>query len=405
MNSDATTPPQSNGTAPRQWDKNQFSKKIAVRRLREDELGRAIPLLRTKVPAAHASDDAIKSVLRKNPDSIWGIYREGEENRPVADILGFFCMLMLTEEGARRIREGTFNTTDPDLDHLAGPGERPAAIYYWAIVAEGLTIPAGPMIIIELGPFYSDIPLYVRPTTDAGLKRVRKSSYLPVVPGRDGMGDLFTMDRYPDLTALRQMQAQQQPRHVSRRRLESRIQVRVASTPSEMEMAMRIRGVYLVEQRCPYDEEFDGNDYCGTTFVGFVDGEPAGTLRVRYFAGFVKIERLTVLPRFRNTTTVGREIVKAAISFCARKGYRKGYGHSQIHAIKFWQRFGFRPMLTNRTLVFSDHQYIEIEGDFPAHDNPITMHGDPYLILRPEGRWDEAGVLDRSAARPATNPH
>ena len=31
------------------------------------------------------------------------------------------------------------------------------------------------------------------------------------------------------------------------------------------------------------------------------------------------------------------------------------------------------------------------------------MTVDPLELLRPEGAWDEAGVLDRSAARPATN--
>jgi hypothetical protein len=33
------------------------------------------------------------------------------------------------------------------------------------------------------------------------------------------------------------------------------------------------------------------------------------------------------------------------------------------------------------------------------------MMSDPYLIVRPEGYWDAPGALDRSAERPATNPH
>ncbi|MEB3904248.1 hypothetical protein OSH39_02650 [Mycobacterium ulcerans] len=35
----------------------------------------------------------------------------------------------------------------------------------------------------------------------------------------------------------------------------------------------------------------------------------------------------------------------------------------------------------------------------------ITLASDPYLLLRPEGAWDDPGVLERSAARPATNPY
>jgi predicted GNAT family N-acyltransferase len=395
--------PETAGSSAAESIAGQFQKKISVRRVREDELHRAIRLLREKLPAAAASDEAIRNVRRRNPDSVWGIYREGEENLPDADILGFFCMLHLTAEGARLIAEDALDTANPDPRFLIEGGERPSAIYYWAIVAEGLTIPAGPMIIIAMGPNYADVPIYVRPTTEAGLKRVLKSDYKPLVPGKGGMGHLFAMPRYPHLDKLKEMLA---PRITAQPlKPAPRITVKVASTPAEMEMALRIRAVYLIEQNCPYEEEYDGNDYVGTTLIGFVDGEPAGTLRIRYFAEFVKFERMTVLPRFRGRSTVAFEIVRAAVAFCARKGFRKGYGHAQLRALKFWQRFGFRPMTANRKLVFSDHEYVEIEGDFSAHERPITIHSDPYVILRPEGRWDEAGVLDHSAGRLPTNPH
>ena len=153
------------------------------------------------------------------------------------------------------------------------------------------------------------------------------------------MGDLFSMARYPGFDELRKKLSEHDVASRSQRP-RPRIEVKVVSTPSEMEMAMRIRAVYLIEQRCPYFEEYDGNDYCGTTFLGFVGAEPAGTLRVRYFADFVKFERMTVLPRFRTTTTVSRDIVETAIAFCSRKGYRKGYGHSQITRSNFGTGLG-----------------------------------------------------------------
>lgn len=39
----------------------------------------------------------------------------------------------------------------------------------------------------------------------------------------------------------------------------------------------------------------------------------------------------------------------------------------------------------------------------PPHD-ALTLDTDPYELLRPEGAWNEPGVLDRSAARTASNP-
>ena len=61
------------------------------------------------------------------------------------------------------------------------------------------------------------------------------------------------------------------------------ITVSVVTTPEALAQAFAIRSqVYIGEQKCPYEEEFDGNDFCATHFVAYIDGEPAGTLRVRH---------------------------------------------------------------------------------------------------------------------------
>ncbi len=125
---------------------------------------------------------------------------------------------------------------------------------------------------------------------------------------------------------------------------------------------------------------------------------------MHFFANFVAGGRLAVLPRFR-PTKIHNAVVEKAFEICARKGYRVMYGHAQVRLLKFWERFGFKPTKRDMKLVFSDHEYIEVEAELPLHNDPITMESDPYMIIRPEGRWDEPGPLDRSTARPATNPH
>jgi len=171
-----------------------------------------------------------------------------------------------------------------------------------------------------------------------------------------------------------------------------------------MDKVMAIRAaVFMIEQNCPYDEEFDGNDFCSAHILGTVNGEPAAVLRMRYFAEFAKIERLAVLPRFRRST-IAKEVVEHGIEICRRKGYTKLYGHAQLRLAPFWAKFGFRPMGKPK-FSFSDHEYVEMDGEFPPHANRITLQSDPLVIVRPEGRWDEPGVLDHSASRPATNPH
>ena len=179
----------------------------------------------------------------------------------------------------------------------------------------------------------------------------------------------------------------------------------VASTPDLIAKAFALRAaVFMSEQNCPYEEEFDGNDFCATHILGFVNGQPAAALRLRYFAGFAKMERLAVLPKFRRTL-IPKIIVEHGIEIIRRKGYRSLYGHAQKRLLKFWARFGLKPMQKNFPLVFSDHEYIEVHAELEPHPDAITMMSDPYVIVRPEGSWDTPGVLDESAERPPTNPH
>lgn len=183
------------------------------------------------------------------------------------------------------------------------------------------------------------------------------------------------------------------------------LNAKVAATADDIAKVFALRSaVFMSEQDCPYEEEFDGNDYCATHILGTVDGEPAAVLRVRYFADFAKIERLAVLPRFRRTLIM-KAVVEKGIEICRRKGYRQLYGHAQKRLTRFWGKFGFKPMNKNFPLVYSDHEYVEMWAELERMHDAITVMSDPYVIVRPEGRWDTPGALDSSAARPATNPH
>ncbi|MGD0189647.1 MAG: GNAT family N-acetyltransferase [Rhizomicrobium sp.] len=184
-----------------------------------------------------------------------------------------------------------------------------------------------------------------------------------------------------------------------------RLEAIVASNPDHIAKIFALRAaVFMSEQNCPYEEEFDGNDFCATHILGLVNGHPAATLRLRYFADFAKMERLAVLPKYRRTL-IPKTVVDKGIDIIRRKGYRTLYGHAQKRLLKFWGRFGLKPLPKNFPLVFSDHEYVEVFAELEPHAEAITMMSDPYVIVRPEGKWDEPGVLDDSAARPATNPH
>lgn len=348
---------------------------------------------------------ALQGVYAHNRTSWWAIWRSQDEQRTDAKLVGFCAFLPLNEAGLAALKADVLDRRDPDLVHLARDGEEPAALYIWAAVAHGLWSFTSKLIAHAMGlDLYARTPMFGRIGTNAGLNALRRSSRL--APGCElHIGATFELRLLPHhLEQHRAMRIHEGKRPQDRRVLSSRFETRIAATPDDLAKVFAIRAaVFMSEQNCPYEEEYDGNDFTSTHILGFVEGQPAAVLRIRYFADFVKIERLAVLPRFRGSR-IAFAVVEHAFNLVRRKGYRTAYGHAQKKVVGFWSRFGFKPMTKNTTLVFSDHEYVEMVANLEPHHDRITIHSDPYMIIRPEGRWDEEGVLDRSATRPATNP-
>src|SRR5450631_716226 len=178
-----------------------------------------------------------------------------------------------------------------------------------------------------------------------------------------------------------------------------RTEVRIARGFDDLLMVYTIRAaVYMAEQDCPFVEEFDGNDHCATHFLGLVDGEPAGCLRIRFFADFCKVERLAVRKNYRRSIMV-RSLIREGFNHCRRKGYTKFYAHAREGLEPFWAYFGAKPLPGQEKFVFSDHLYTEMVGEFEPIPDSISLKSGPMVILRPEGDWDRPGVLEFSSMR------
>jgi predicted GNAT family N-acyltransferase len=185
------------------------------------------------------------------------------------------------------------------------------------------------------------------------------------------------------------------------------VTISVARTLDDLMQVMSIRSVvYMGEQACPYEEEFDGNDVAGAThLIARIGSQAVGVVRLRWFCGFAKLERLTVLPHCRGGT-VPRALLDAAFDLAAKKGYRQIMGHTQVRLAPVVMRLGKVKVRPGRKrFTFSDHEYVETIRELEPPDDAVTIDSDPMVVLRPEGAWDRPGVLDRSAHRPATNPH
>ncbi|MEM6466131.1 MAG: GNAT family N-acetyltransferase, partial [Pseudomonadota bacterium] len=108
-----------------------------------------------------------------------------------------------------------------------------------------------------------------------------------------------------------------------------------------MEDMMRVTAiraaVYMSEQACPYEEEFDGNDLCASHVIAYSKGQPIATLRLRWFAGFGKIERVSILPAFRGSGVV-KVMLAASLEIASRKGYRRMLAQIQARLWPLWSK-------------------------------------------------------------------
>ena len=122
-------------------------------------------------------------------------------------------------------------------------------------------------------------------------------------------------------------------------------------TPVESEDAWRAakalrRRVFIGEQDCPPEEEFDEHDAESRHLLGRMpDGEAVAVARwraVRLDGGTpaAKLERFAVAPE-RRSNGYGGALVRRAIREAERAGLAAQVVHAQAHLEGFYARFGF----------------------------------------------------------------
>lgn len=344
-----------------------------------------------------ATAEVVHKVVSHNPDSFWGISRRRSYNslRPEAE--GCVAYLMLNREGLRRLAGGTLDRRNPDISLLTPQNERPAGIYVWVIYAPGALVAAVPIVIEKVStPLYSGIDLFATTATAAGKHHIEGLGFERGVTIDGAVA--------PDLYRFsRQAPVDTGPIYDDYRRGQqgTKLSISLARNFDDLMRVCAIRGAtYVAEQDCPLDEEFDGNDLTATHLIGYVGGEPAGCLRIRYFAGFAKFERLAVRREFRSTKLAFR-LARAGAELCRTKGYRRLYGHARRELVNFWKVCGWAPIEGRPVFAFSDESYVEIIRELPPTNDAVTIGDDPYVLIRPEGQWHVPGILERSSTRGA----
>lgn len=327
-----------------------------------------------------AENDVIEQLLLKNPTIMQIALSSNNQAR--SD--GLLAILPLNDLGVDALISGKFEGANPAPDWICTTTEQPTALYIWLVYMPGTFGRLLGAIASALNPLLKSPCPFFSNATNAHSARLHTSA-----------GFMSARDFYPDckaplLVAFPEKEAVSASHAVST--------VKIARTIEDIFQVFSVRSAtYIAEQFCLYSEEFDGNDFCSTHFLGIVNGDAAGCVRLRFFNGFAKLERLAVRAEYRNSR-LAYQLVRTALEHCRLKGYEKVYGHSRLDLVRFWRVFGFKPIEGNPEFAFANVKYVEILLNQPAHGAPLTIESGPMVILRPEGSWHVPGPFDLSAS-------
>jgi predicted GNAT family N-acyltransferase len=99
--------------------------------------------------------------------------------------------------------------------------------------------------------------------------------------------------------------------------------------------------VFVDEQRVPAHEELDDFDEIAVHVLARMDGEPVGTARLLFGEeGLTRIGRMAVRQPYRGKG-VGAAMLTRLLGMARGSGVRSIILDAQLHAIPFYERFGF----------------------------------------------------------------
>lgn len=102
------------------------------------------------------------------------------------------------------------------------------------------------------------------------------------------------------------------------------------------------KAVFIDEQRVPEELELDADDLQALHVLAKIDGLSVGTARlVAISKDQAQIGRMAVLDQYRGQG-IGRQILEKLIQFAQEKGFAELFLHSQVNAIPFYEKMGFK---------------------------------------------------------------
>lgn len=181
----------------------------------------------------------------------------------------------------------------------------------------------------------------------------------------------------------------------------NQIRIEIVTTYEQLLHAYAIRSICFMEENgVKALQNFDGNDYQATHVIVYSGDEPIGSLRIRWFKDFAKIERTAFRKAYRNTHTL-KATADFSFDHVARKGYDKVITHAQPKYARLWRIvLGFKNAEGKKPVYFEGHEepYIELVKNLTPPPNAISKDTDATVLFRTEGYWDAPSQFETAAA-------
>jgi hypothetical protein len=175
------------------------------------------------------------------------------------------------------------------------------------------------------------------------------------------------------------------------------VRFEVVKTQEQMLDALSIRAiVYMEDEGVAARLAFDGNDFQATHVVGYDGDEPFAAIRIRWFNGFAKLERMAMRKAFRNARVV-RTFLDFVFSHIARKGYPTVLTHAAPVYARLWCKlYKWEEVTHKEPAHFKGHEepYVELVKHLDVPANAITADTDVTTLYRVEGAWDRPSSFE-----------
>ncbi len=165
--------------------------------------------------------------------------------------------------------------------------------------------------------------------------------------------------------------------------------VEVVKTMDQLIQVFALRAICFMEDTgLPFDHAFDGNDLQATHVVGYDGIEPVGTLRIRWFKDFAKLERTAFRKSHRGIPNI-KLLLNFAFAHIARKGYPVAITHASPLYARLWRmHFGFQNVPGKPPVEYHGEKYCELARPLEIPSNAIALDTDAAVLFRTEGEWD-----------------